>query len=150
MDRGLVHNTNELKEIECFVDTDFAGGWNYDDLLNPENVLSRTGFVIMRTSMPVFLRVKLQTEIASSTCEKHIALSTSMREVIQVTQLSEGLKVACDAIATPPIATCQMFEDDQSYILVAESKNPPTFTKQISIKHHHFRGLVGNVIVKIT
>ena len=70
------------------MDADFAGGWNSDDPLNPENVLSRTGFVIMYAGVPVFWRSKLQTEIDLSACEaEYIALSAAMREVIPLIQL---------------------------------------------------------------
>ena len=63
------------KGLECFVDTGFAGDWNDDDPLDPENVLSRTVFVITYAGTPIFWRSKLQTEIALSTCEaEHIAL----------------------------------------------------------------------------
>ena len=32
--------------MECFVDAGFAGGWAKDQPDEPDNVLSRTGFVI--------------------------------------------------------------------------------------------------------
>ena len=148
--RGLVCKVDRSKGLECFVDADFAGGWNSDDPLNPENVLSRTGFVIMYADVPVFWRSKLQTEIALSTCEaEYIALSAAMREVIPLIQLLEDLKVACDIITSPPIVTCRVFEDNQSCIAVAESKKPPTRTKHIAIKYHHFRSLVENDTIKI-
>ena len=45
-DKGLLLNVDKTKGIECFVDADFAGGYNKDDPLNPRDCLSRTGFVI--------------------------------------------------------------------------------------------------------
>ena len=33
--------------LECYVDTDFSGGWKYGNHDSPESALSRTGFVIM-------------------------------------------------------------------------------------------------------
>ena len=92
---------------------------------------------------------KLQTEIALSTCEaEYIALSTAMREVIPLIQLLKDLEVACNVITTPPTVTCKVFEDNQSCIAVAESKKPPTRTKHIAIKYHHFRDLVDNGAIK--
>jgi len=130
--------------------TDFAGGWTQDDRLNPENVLSRSGFVIKYAGIPIFWRSKLQTEIALSTCEaEYIALSSAMREVILLIQLLEDLKVACDVITTPPEVSCKVFEDNQSCIAVAESKKPPARTKHIAIKYHHFRSLVNKGTIKI-
>ena len=151
IDRGFICKEDCSKGLECFVDADFAGGWNADDPLNPENVLSRTGFVITYAGIPIFWRSKLQTEIALSTCEaEYIALSTAMREVIPLIQLLKDLKVACDVITTPPIITCKVFEDNQSCIAVAESKKPPARTKHIAIKYHHFRNLVDNKVIKIS
>ena len=39
-EKGLICEVDKLKGLECFVDTNFAGSWNQQDLLNPENVLS--------------------------------------------------------------------------------------------------------------
>ena len=79
LDRGLVCNIGKTRELECYVDADFAGGWNLSDPLNPENALSRAGFIITHAGIPIYWRSKLQTEIALSTCEaEYIALSLAM------------------------------------------------------------------------
>ena len=52
-------------------------------------------------------------------------LSTAMREVIQLIQLFEYLSVACDVITMTPELKCRGFEDNQSCIVVADSKKPP-------------------------
>ena len=72
-----------------------------------------------------------------------------MREVIPLIQLLEDLKVTCEVISTPPEVNCHVFEDNQSYIAVAESKKPPACTKHIAIKYHHFCSLVDKGIIKI-
>ena len=98
----------------------------------------------------MFWRSKLHTVIALSACEaEHIVLSTAMREVVPLIQLLKDLQVACDVITTLPIVTWKVFEDNQSTIAVAESKKPPTRTKHIAIKYHHFQNLVNDTIVKI-
>ena len=112
-DQGLICKVDKLKGLECFVDADFAGGWSPSDPLNPENVLSRTGFAIMCAGVPIFWRSKLQTEIALSTCEaEYIALSTAMREVIPLMQLLKDLKVNCDVVDAPPEVFCEVFKDN--------------------------------------
>ena len=45
-DRGVQFIPNKSRGIECFVDADFAGSWDKTDAGNPENLLSRTGYVI--------------------------------------------------------------------------------------------------------
>eukprot|EP00978_Attheya_sp_CCMP212_P041479 scaffold238285_cov31-Attheya_sp.AAC.2 len=46
-DRGVIYCPDKSKGLECYVDADFAGGWNLADADSAENVLSRMGFVIM-------------------------------------------------------------------------------------------------------
>ena len=45
--RGMIYKPDCPKGLKCYVDADFAGGWTQADALNAENVLSRTGYVIM-------------------------------------------------------------------------------------------------------
>ena len=45
-DRGIKFTPDPSRGIECFADADFAGSWDKADSNNPENVLSRTGFII--------------------------------------------------------------------------------------------------------
>ena len=150
MDKGLVCKFDKEKGFKHFINIDFAGSCSLDDPLNLENMLSRTSFVILYTGIPILWRSKLQTKIILSTCKaEYIALSTTMREVILLIQLLEDLKVACDAITTPPKVSCKVFEDNQSCITIAESKMPFTHTKYIMIKCHHFYGLVNNSTINI-
>ena len=87
-DRGIKFKPDSSKGIECYVDADFAGAWDKADANNPENVLSRTGFIIFYCGCPVFWCSKLQTEIALSTAEsEYIALSQATREVIPFVNL---------------------------------------------------------------
>ena len=77
---GIVYNPDTTKGLECYVDTDFAGGWQQADSDNADNILSRTGMVIMYANCPIFWRITLQTQIALSTAEvEYIALSSALR-----------------------------------------------------------------------
>ena len=62
---GIVYNPDITKGLEFYIDADFAGGWKQTDSHEPDNVLSRTGMVIMYANCPIFWRSILQTEIAS-------------------------------------------------------------------------------------
>ena len=66
---GIVYSTNTSKGLECYVDTDFAGGWKEANIDDAENVMSRTGMVIMYTNCLIFWHSSLQTEIALRTAE---------------------------------------------------------------------------------
>ena len=59
----------QSKGLECFVDADFAGGWSKDDAYDPDNVLSRTGFVIFYAGCPLVWASRMQTEISLSKAE---------------------------------------------------------------------------------
>eukprot|EP00957_Ditylum_brightwellii_P077024 5853622-Ditylum_brightwellii.AAC.1 len=52
-DRGVVYTPNPEKGIECYVNADFAGGWSKADADNPDNLLSRTGYIIYYAGCPV-------------------------------------------------------------------------------------------------
>ncbi len=60
-DRGIVYKPDKSLGLECFVHTDFAGGWSQADADNPDNVMSRTGFVIRYAGCPIGWCSKLQT-----------------------------------------------------------------------------------------
>ena len=68
-ERGIKFTPNKDRGMECYVDADFAGSWDKADSGNPENVLSRTGYILYYYGCPVIWSSKLQTEIALSTTE---------------------------------------------------------------------------------
>ena len=132
------------------MDADFAGSWDIGDSNNPENVMSRTGYIIQYAGCPVVWCSKLQTEIALSTMEaEYIALSQAMREVIPLINLMDELESLIPFYNPTPKIRCKMFEDNRSCIIVAESARLTPRTKHIAIKYHHFRQFVKNGSVKI-
>ena len=44
--RGIVYKPYKSKGLECYVDSDLAGGWTQSDSDNNENFMSWTGYVI--------------------------------------------------------------------------------------------------------
>jgi hypothetical protein len=120
-DRGVICRPDKTKGLECFADADFAGGWDRGDSDNPENVMSRTGYLITYAGCPVVWCSKLQTEIALSTMEaEYIALSQAMREVIPLIQLMDELEPVMHFHNPTPHVQCKLFEDNRSCIVVAE------------------------------
>ena len=51
--RGIVYGTDKEKVIECYVNTNFAGGWDQSDANNLEKNMSRTGYLITYTGCPL-------------------------------------------------------------------------------------------------
>ena len=119
-ERGIVCRPDKSKGLECFADADFAGSWERGDSANPENVLSRTGYLITYAGCPVVWCSKLQTEIALSTMEaEYIALSQALRQVIPMIQLMEELESIVPFYNPTPQIRCKLFEDNTSCIVVA-------------------------------
>ena len=149
-ERGITCRPDKNKGLECYVDADFAGSWDSGDSDNPENVMSRTGYIIQYAGCPVVWCSKLQTEIALSTMEaEYIALSQAMREVIPLIAMMDELESLIPFFNPTPQIRCKLFEDNRSCIIVAESARLTPRTKHIAIKYHHFRQFVKNGSVKI-
>eukprot|EP00957_Ditylum_brightwellii_P164468 12521536-Ditylum_brightwellii.AAC.1 len=82
-DRGIVYDPNPNIDTQCYVDADFDGSWSKEDADNTENVMLRTGFVIMYAVCLALWQSKLQTEITLSTAEaEYLALSSAMHKII--------------------------------------------------------------------
>ena len=89
---GIMNNADLSRGIEVFVDTDFAGLWTHETTLDPNSVLSQTGYVILIFSCPLFWHSKLQSEIVLSTTEsEYIAMSQALYNVIPLINLLNEL-----------------------------------------------------------
>ena len=81
--------------------------------MNPENVLSRTGHVILCAGCPVLWCSKLQTEIALSAAEAEcIALSQAMCELIPLMNLMTEISCIFELHLLKPKVKCKVFEDN--------------------------------------
>ena len=149
-DRGIVYLIDQSRGIECHVDASFAGEWDKSDADNPDNLLSRTGFVISYAGCPIMWMSKLQTEIALSTAEaEYIALSQAMRQVIPLMNLLREINNIFPLHLPEPKMHCKVFEDNNSCISIAESNKFSPRTKHIALKYHHFRRFVKEGSIKI-
>ena len=149
-DKGIIYDPKSVKGVECYVDADFAGGWDKADSGNPEAVLSRTGYVLMYANCPVLWCSKLQTEIALSTTEaEYIALSQSMREVIPFMTLLQEIDKIFSINTNKARFHCKVFEDNNSCISLAKSEKFSPRTKHIALKYHHFRRFILDNTVEI-
>jgi hypothetical protein len=88
-DKGLVLNPSGKLTVDAYPDADFAGLYGYEDVTDPANVKSRTGFLITVSDCPVVWVSKLQTETALSTMEAEIiALAHCCRELFPVVDIA--------------------------------------------------------------
>ena len=67
--RGLIMKPKPLKDIVCYVDSNFVYGWIPDDPTDNRNLLSRAGFVIMFCVCAISWVSKLESVIELSTDE---------------------------------------------------------------------------------
>jgi hypothetical protein len=141
--RGILYKPDKTKGLECYVDADFAGGWQKADADSACSVMSRTGYVLMYAGCPIHWVSKLQTEIALSTAEaEYIALSQSLREVIPLMSMMKELQKVFPMEITTPNFNCTVHEDNQSCISMATKQKFSPRTKHIALKYHHFRQYV--------
>ena len=148
---GIVYNPDISKGLECYVDADFAGGWTQADASDADNVMSRTGMVIMYANCPIYWRSSLQTEIALSTAEaEYIALSSALREVLPLMTMMEEINKVIPLHFDKPDFVCTVHEDNQSCIKMATGTKFSPRTKHIALKYHHFKSHVksGRVAIK--
>ena len=146
-DRGIVFKPDSQKGLECYVDADFAGGWSKEDAQDPDNVLSRTGFVIFYAGCPLVWAGRMQTEISLSTAEsEYIACSTAMREVLSLMQLMQEIDKRFPMNRPKPIVHYNVYEDNESCITMAKNRKFSPRTKHMAIKYHHFRRHVNKTV----
>ena len=149
-DKGIILRPDKNKGLECFVDADFAGGWNKADAEDASCVYSRTGYVITYAGCPVHWVSKLQSEVALSTTEsEYIALSQSMRDVISLVELLEEINGIIDIYIPTPKVHCKVWEDNEGCISLANQQKFSPRTKHIAVKYHHFREKVNNGVVSV-
>jgi hypothetical protein len=119
----IIYKPDRSKGLECYVDANFAGGWTQADASNAENVLSRTGYVIMYDSCPILWVSWLQTEIALSTAEaKYIALSQALCNVIPLITILKEVNAVLPVHVKTPTFVCKVHEENQSCITMATSQ----------------------------
>jgi hypothetical protein len=95
--------------IECYVDADFADGWNITTSADADNVMSHTGFVIIYANCPIYWASPLQTEIVLSTViAEYIAMSSALCEVIPLMTLMKELHTVFQVHINKPKFFCKV------------------------------------------
>jgi len=137
---GIFYKVDLSRGIKVYVDADIAGAWIHETALDPNYVLSRTGYVIFLFSCLLFWYSKLQTEIALSTTEaEYITLSQSLQNIIPLLNLINELAPTLDLPSFTLLIKYIVFEDNQSIIAVTKALSMLPRTKYISLKYNHFR-----------
>jgi hypothetical protein len=137
----IIRSTGDLT-LDCYVDADFCGLFNYEDAEDPDSVRSRTGFLITLGNVPVYWSSKLQGSIALSTMEaEYIALATSMRTLLPLKSILSTIGLALGFDSSQLNKTSTIYEDNEAALSLATT-DPPRMTprsKHIAVKYHWFR-----------
>jgi hypothetical protein len=148
--QGYILRPSSSRNLNRFVDADFAGTLTPTDSDDLSSVKSRTGYVITFASCPVLWSSKLQTEITLSTTEaEYITLSQATRDLIPMRDLLQELSEATKLIVGSTFAHSTIFEDNQGCVELAGAPRLRPRTRHIAIKYHHFRSHVENGSIKI-
>ncbi len=116
----IVCEPDKSTGIECYVDADFAGGWNITTSADADNIMSFTGFLITYANCPIYWASCLQTEIALCTTEaEYIAMSSALHEVIPLMTLMKELHTIFPVHTNKPNFFCKVHEVNQSRIKMA-------------------------------
>jgi hypothetical protein len=108
--------------IECYVNSDFAGGWNVTTSSDANNVMSRTGFLITNANCHIYWASCLQTEIALSTAKaEYIAMSFALCKVIPLMTLMKELHTIFPVHINKPNFFKKVHENNQSTTKMATS-----------------------------
>ncbi len=151
MQTCIIYKLDKSKGLECYIDADFAGGWSQADAENADNVLSRTGYILMYTNCPILWVSCLQMEIALSTAKaEYIALSQLLRDIIPLITLLEEINKVFPVHVKTPTFVCKVHEDNQSCITMADSQKFTPCTKHIALKYHHFHHHVKSGAIQIS
>jgi hypothetical protein len=144
-DNGLTFQPSNDLQLDCYVDADFAGLWNYESDQDPVCVKSRTGYVMTLGGCPILWNSKLQTEIALSTTEsEYISLSQAMRELIPLRRLLFEIATAMKLPEVKgTVIKSTVFEDNNGAITTATAVKMTPRTKHIAVKYHFFKSHVN-------
>ena len=97
-DKGLmlIPIVTDTFTMDAYVDSDFLGIYGKEERADPDNVRSRTGYVIKLNGCPICWNSHLQDSICVSTMmAEYYALSTCMREVLPLRDLVKKVAIGC-------------------------------------------------------
>ena len=140
-DKGMLFMPDSSPGLKVYVDADFAGNWNRDEVPHDRDMArSCHRYIIKYMGCPIMWKSHLQMEIAlSSTESKCTGLSYALCESIPMMELLKEMK-STGLPVTPANADmhCQVFEDNSGAIKMAQVHKYHPRTKHLNVKLHHF------------
>ena len=136
--------------MDVYVDSDFMGLYGKERRSDPNNVRSRTGYMICINDCPIVWASKLQQSIALSTMmAEYYALSTAMREVLPLRDLvktvANGMGISEECLTE---FKTTVWEDNVGALTLAnlDPGHQTPRSKFYDVKVHWFRSHLGDDI----
>jgi len=150
-DKGTILKPDPSRDLEVYVDADFAGNWDPKESLDRDTARSRHGYIIMYKGCPILWKSQLQGEITlSSTESEYTGLSYALREAIPIMQIIQEMKdIGFPIGSTTPKIHCKVFEDNSGALEMAKVHKHRARTKHLNVKLHHFRDYVTRGLISI-
>ena len=171
INKGMIIKPNNQQNLDCYVDSDFAGLYGVYPDQDPNSTKSRTGYVILYQGCPILWVSKMQTQCALSTMEsEYLALSQSMRDLIPLREIlkeinstvfkqvnhtpkcSANSKSFSDIIADDEpsaLPPSKVYEDNNACLKFARLPRLTPRTKHIAVPYHWFRSKVEQLEITI-
>ena len=152
LENGMIVKPMRLDEftMDVYVDSDFMGLYGNELRNDPDNVRSRTGYIILLNGCPIVWKSTLQDSISLSTMmAEYYALSSAMREVLPARTLIE---VVARALGLDDMVKstfrCTAHEDNQACQTLAnlEPGRQTARSKFFDVKVHWFRSMLNEHI----
>jgi hypothetical protein len=149
---GMILRPDPTKQLEVFVDADFAGNWDPDIAAKDRSTArSRHGYYICYGGIPIAWKSTLQQEIALSSTESEVTgLSYALRETIPIISLLEEMKELGYPVSSAAAEIhCQVFEDNSGAIEIARKHKYRPRTKHLNNRLWHFRTYIDRGVITI-
>jgi hypothetical protein len=144
-DKGTILRPDHSRNLEVYVDADFAGNWDPKEAATDRDTArSRHGYILLYAGCPIVWKSQLQTEIAlSSTESEYTGMSYALREVIPIMELLKEMKHHKFPVArVHPTIHTKVYEDNSGAVEMARTHKFRPRTKHLNVKLHHFRDYV--------
>ena len=150
-DKGLILDPRRDKELEVYVDADFAGCWDPKESHVRDTAQSQHGYVISYGGCSIIWKSQLQTEIALFSIEsEYTGLSYALRDAISIIQTMKELQQRGFPIKeTQGNVFCRVFEDNSGAVEMAKHHKYRPRTKHLNVKLHLFRDYVNHSEISI-
>ena len=133
---GLRYSKNNNKELECFVDADYAGC--------QEKRKSTTGYVILFAGGVIDWKSSKQSMVTLSSAEaEYVALSTAVAKVCWLRNLLKEIGYKQET-------GTKIYEDNNACAIMAKGETNSGRTKHIDVKYHFVREkqAIGEIVIE--